>query len=386
MKKVFLHLSNTDIRFDARILKELSALEQFACYERLAIGITDNKGSWVESKQVTAKITGVSLFTDLLNWMPRVPRYLFKLIELTCIFTLRGLQSNPTIVHCHDTFVLPAGVILKFVTGCKLVYDAHELESNKSGQSFCLSRGTLLIERLCWGQIDLLISVSDSILNWYTVNIGAKERILVLNSPTARRKESFLGIRSSHGKYFHSIFGIPREKFIFLYVGIIGRGRGVELALEAFAAVTIDAHLVLIGDGPLKSKVLSYSNNHKNIHIHRPVPHDQLVEIASHADVGLCLIENVSMSDYYCLPNKLFEYCFAGLQVLGSNLPEIKKVIREYSLGTYCSLDVASIRAAVMRLTNIKPDRSAIDVSALSWDVQADRLNGAYRRLLAQIG
>ena len=37
----------------------------------------------------------------------------------------------------------------------------------------------------------------------------------------------------------------------------------------------------------------------------------KLTNLIKEADVGLCLVENVSLSDYYCLPNKLFEYAFA---------------------------------------------------------------------------
>ena len=56
-----------------------------------------------------------------------------------------------------------------------IIYDAHELESNKNGQSYLLSKITLLIEKLSWPSISLLISVSESIIYWYEYHLGRKK-------------------------------------------------------------------------------------------------------------------------------------------------------------------------------------------------------------------
>ena len=70
-----------------------------------------------------------------------------------------------------------------------------------------------------------------------------------------------------------------------------------------------DCHIVYLGYGSEKTNYLSYQK-YNNIHIHDAAEHQQVVSLAQSADVGLCLIENISLSDYYCLPNKLFEYIF----------------------------------------------------------------------------
>ena len=84
---------------------------------------------------------------------------------------------------------------------------------------------------------------------------------------------------------------------------------------------------------------MSYSANYKNIHFHPLVPHHEVVNLIKSSDVGICFIENVSLSDYFCLPNKLFEYLFAGLNILGSNIPEIVKFITTNKVGTVCDLN-----------------------------------------------
>ena len=56
-------------------------------------------------------------------------------LEITVKMFRRAKKLNPQIIHCHDTPVLPLGLALKFATGAKIIYDAHELESERNGLS-----------------------------------------------------------------------------------------------------------------------------------------------------------------------------------------------------------------------------------------------------------
>jgi glycosyltransferase involved in cell wall biosynthesis len=380
---LILHLSHTDIRYDSRILKELDSLERLDTYDLVGIGVSKIEGAPNQESDIKAKIITVDLVTKRLKFLPRALRYSINMIELTTRFLIMGIRLKPSVVHCHDTLVLPVGVLIKLFTNCKLVYDAHELESNKNAQTKVMSFGTLFIEKHCWGYIDLLITVSESILDWYQVNLGKKKGILVLNAP---KIETFFheegGRYGNSTKYFNSLYGFPEDKLVFVYLGIFGKGRGIEMIMDVFGTRNIDAHVVFVGYGELVNLIESYSKIFSNIHCHSPVPHEQVVKLISSADVGLCLVENVSLSDYYCLPNKLFEYCFAGLHVLGSDFPEIRKLIERYSLGACCSLDHESIFSAISKIIEIKPERRTGLISELSWDAQADRLRHAYREMI----
>ena len=387
MNKVLLHISHTEIRKDSRILKELLALESLDEYERVAIGVESNEGSSASMEIPEARIVSIRLFTELLSVLPRITivkvlRSGLKFLELTFAFFFRGIALKPKVVHCHDTLVLPAGVLIKFATGCKLVYDAHELESDKNGQTPLLSKATLFTEKMCWRSIDLLVSVSDSIIAWYIDNVGHKDHLLVLNSPKKEIERSGELQPASTGKYFHQLYGIPNRKKLFVYLGVLASGRGIEIILSAFAHNSTDAHVVFAGYGDLSDYIQSYCEKHSNIHLHKPVPHEQVVSLAKHADFGLCLIEKVSLSDYYCLPNKLFEYSFAGLPVLASDFPEIKKVVEKYSLGVCCAPKSEQIRESIDLFVNRSPSNPAKGISELSWNKQAARLLFGYRKLL----
>jgi len=379
---VMLHISHTDIRYDSRILKELQALDVFPTYRKVGIGFELDEGASASKQSRDFEIITRRLYSRALRLLPRALRYAVNFIELTFVLFFLGFRARPVTVHCHDTLVLPAGWLLKIALGCRLIYDAHELESNKNGQSPLLSKGTLFLERFCWDKVDLLITVSDSIIDWYRSNVGAKEAILVLNSPVLEMRPTELDDESSERGYLRQRFGIPPDSLIFVYLGILGSGRGIEQCLEAFADDSLSAHVVFVGYGDLAARIGEFADQHGNIHVHPAVPHEQVIRTVKSADYGLCFVENVSLSDFYCLPNKLFEYAFAGLPVLASDFPEMKRVVQEYSLGICCSPDVESIRAAILSATDRPSSRLSADLSDLAWAGQAERLCTAYSALL----
>ncbi len=382
MQKKVLHLSHTDIRYDSRILKEMGALESTGQFNLSGIGVEIAEGASLSKKNLKAEIISMRLFSKVLSFLPKPMRYALNMAELTLRLVLYGLGSKPSVVHCHDTFALPAGVLIKMLLRCKLIYDAHELESDKNGQTPTLSRATLIIEKWAWKRIDLLISVSESINDWYVQNLGPKSNLLILNSPETPTGIADDGIVGVQGKYFHSLYGIPTEKKVFIYIGILSEGRGIDLCLQAFASEAVDAHVVFMGYGPLKSKIESLAAEYSNIHLHRPVPHEMVVALVRNADVGLCFVENVSLSDYYSLPNKLFEYAFAGLPVLVSDFPEISRIVRKYSLGFCSAVDLDSIERMISKIIQEPAPIASGDLSELSWKAQATRLNEAYIDLL----
>lgn len=384
--EIFLHYSHTDIRSDPRILKEMQALADTLNRKVIGIGfeLDEAEAPAINNEDGRFKIFTKVLVTRKWSLLPRSLRYLCNFFELTFKLILPAIRLRPTVVHCHDTLALPAGWLVKIVLGCKLVYDAHELESDKNGQTIILSKGTLLIEKFIWPRVDLLISVSNHILEWYKANLGYKQTALVLNSPMFQVDiADSRNIAADTNRYFQKRYGISDDALIFVYLGILGPGRGIDICLKAFETGPKNAHVVFVGYGAYEAKILNYSHRCPNIHFHHAVHHDQVVPLVSNADFGLCLVENVSLSDYYCLPNKLFEYSFANLPVLASRFPEISSLVEKYSLGICCDLDENSVREALHEIVNTRPKFAPSDITDLSWGAQAARLTDAYHNLLA---
>ena len=381
MKRV-LHLSQTDIRSDSRILKEMKALsESGGAYLLHGIGVR-GEGTHRSSDARALDIDAIGLRSRKMTFLARPLRHGLEVLELTAKALAKSVAFKPEIVHCHDTPALPLGALLKLVLGSKLVYDAHELESDKNGLSKALGVLTFYAEKALWPFVDLSITVSPTIEKWYQEKLGPKASGVILNSPIVGAGESS---RAELGpSYLRDRFEIPEGSKIFIYVGILGVGRGLDLLLESFAEMP-KSHLVCLGYGTMYDEIAEAAARHANVHLHDAVPHEQVVEVCRSADVGLCMVQKVSLSDYYCLPNKLFEYCFAGLQVLASNFPDMAATIEEYDLGECCDLDVESIRAAIDRLQKTKSDRSVDHekLRPLSWQAQKEELLEVYGRLTA---
>ncbi len=374
-----LHLTNTDIYSDSRILKTKQSIASLSSkYRVVGIGVKLEEEKHKTNIQDKIEIFSINLISRKLI-LPNILRQIFSLIELSFKMFFISLKIKPDIIHCHDTMVLPLGVMIKFFTKVKLIYDAHELESNKNGLSNISRNMTFICEKFLWKFIDKLIVVSPSIGNWYNENIGKKETEIIMNSPILEKN-----ISSTNTNYFRNKFSISNKSKIFLYIGILGKGRGIELVLSTFMNnKDISSNLIFLGYGELKNYLIEVSKKHENIHIHDAVSHTEVVSIAKSADIGLCLIENISLSDYYCLPNKLFEYAFAEIPVLASNFPDMKDVINKYQLGKICELSENEIYTAIKKFENeeelIKINSSLL--YELSWQAQEVKLFRLYSSL-----
>ena len=79
-----------------------------------------------------------------------------------------------------------------------------------------------------------------------------------------------------------------------------------------------------------------------------PVPADQVVSYIASASLGVASFQLTSLNNYYATPNKLFEYIHAGLPVVGSDFPELKRVIEGYKIGrTFNAEDPEDIATAI---------------------------------------
>ena len=375
-----LHLSHTDISADARILKEMNSLalsnDKFQLH---GVGISSDIGMSKTQRLKNISLELLELKTKKWVMLPRKIRHLFSLIEFIFKLLFKSLKYRPKVIHCHDILVLPLGVLIKMFHGGQLIYDAHELESNKNGISRFTGKLIFLTEKILWPFVDGLIVVSDSIETWYKKELGVKVSEVILNSPVLG-EETF----SYNQNYLREKFSIPINEKVFLYIGVLTTGRGLDLILEVFKKDDISAHVVFLGYGSLKELLRDEDRSHSNIHLHDAVPHEEVVSVAKSADVGLCFIQNVSLSDYYCLPNKLFEYSFSEIPVLASNFPDITRVVKQYGLGECCNLDSQSIYDAVKYFEEMEqlPTIDKMTLIELGWHAQEKKLINIYQKII----
>ena len=173
------------------------------------------------------------------------------------------------------------------------------------------------------------------------------------------------------------------------------QGRAIEILAKAFQIIDVkNLDFVFMGYPASTeagrnsfSKIMKISQEFENIHFHEPVNSNILHEFTGSADLGFCLIEDLCLSYRLCLPNKFFEYAMAGLPILVSDLPEMRKLVEQYDCGVVCeSLTPDGIVNGLKKLLSkdlVKLGKNARKMAEdHSWEVQEEKLLRLYDKVL----
>jgi glycosyltransferase involved in cell wall biosynthesis len=253
---------------------------------------------------------------------------------------------SPAVFVAHDLPMLPVASPAAARCGAKLVYDSHELFSEQDFSAY---------ERRRWAQIE-------------KKHIGACDAVITVNPSIARELERRYGLLQVHVIYnaerslgasdaplgrqwrFHDAFGLSRESKLLLLQGGLSAGRNIETLVRAMSLVRNAAvHLVILGDGQLKSRLEAIIRDltlSSRVHLHPAVAQRELLGYTVSADAGIIPYQATCLNNLYCTPNKLFEFIASALPVLGSDLPEIRRIITENGIGQVADLSSREAIAA----------------------------------------
>jgi len=234
------------------------------------------------------------------------------------------LISKKDILYANDMDTLLPNYVISKIVKKKLIFDSHELFSEipELTNRIRVKNFWLSLEKWLIPKLKNVITVSESIKRHYTYQYGISATV-IRNLPleTKAKKESFP-------------FSIKNKKII-LYQGSINIGRGLELMIETMRLLD-DYILVIIGDGDilesLEEKVLTEQLERKVKFLGKVLP-EKLKKLTPNADIGISLEEDLGLNYRYALPNKVFDYIHAEIPVIVSDLPEMKKLIRNYRVG-----------------------------------------------------
>ncbi len=177
--------------------------------------------------------------------------------------------------------------------------------------------------------------------------IPAERFILLRNLPHR--------VTSIEWKNLRNKFGFRPDSIILIYQGVVLKGRGLLVLIESLKHIHT-ACLVILGDGDFRvelEKLVEKENLKDRVVFTGTIPQDEILSYTAGADIGCTLIENISKSYYYALPNKMFEYIAAGIPVLASNLPQMMQVIDKYKVGKYTDPEYpGSVVAAIRELSD----------------------------------
>jgi len=322
MNKKVTSIVLNNFKNDSRVLKENISLQK-AGYDVKVVALHEKPLKEFDDVQ-NIPVHRIKLKSR--DWSKNKIIQLLKYFEF--IYRVVKLYRNTDILHCNDLNTLPIGFIIKkfFNKNVKIVYDAHEYETEINGLKGIQKILTQKLEKYLIKYADKVITVSDAIADEYVKNYNIPKPALVLNTPPYKKIQK--------KDIFRETLNIPKDKTIFLYQGGLSKGRGIEILLDTFKNIDDKKTvIVFMGYGPLEELVKNASKEYVNIYFHKAVSPDVLLEYTSSADFGISTIEDSCLSYRYCLPNKIFEYLMAEIPVIVSNLPEMKRVVKDNNIG-----------------------------------------------------
>ena len=323
MSKVVLAVTVNEITNDNRVINYTNALAEN--------GYTTFLFSPQTTKEHKVAYFFNPVYIKLLS--DRLPSFFIfnyiRLFEFVFKAYKRSKSYQPDIIHANDLKgLLIASKIKKHIKkDVQIVYDAHEYETEVNGLKGVQKKIYKRLERGLMKNVTRMITVSDTIAQEYVKLYGIEKPEVLLNVP------KFTFQDGQQHDLFRQKFKINSDQRIFLYQGYLMPGRGIEILLESFNGLEDDKNvIVFMGKGSLSDLIKSYQKTGR-VFFHDFVDPNEYLNYTSSADVGISFIEDISLSDRYCLPNKLFEYMFCGLPIVCSNLPEMKRLVELNNVG-----------------------------------------------------
>ncbi len=389
IKKVCMVVSNPFVN-DSRVLREAQSLASNG-YD---VTVFATEGGEFKEEERIGKITVKRL---------RVKNY--ALIHLkfwkayTVFYKLVKIVSaeQAAIYHSHDADTLLMCFLAARKNRAKLVYDFHEYWRAKNYFSknffeFIWTRLVKkyeyrLIERLIAPQANALITVNHSLAEEFQKDYPVKERPLVLfNTPSYVPQDKLLPSLLRHK------IGVRNEERVILFLGGLNRNRGLDNLVKSLDYLDQEFKVVFLGYGPLRDKISEMGKIGKykgRVFVLDAVPSADVPRWASGADVGAAPIQNATWSYFHSSPNKIFEYMMAGLPIVCSDFPEMRKIVIENKVGvTFNPDDPEDIARAIKEIFSYPEKYREMRKNSLraakekfNWEIEERKLLDLYESI-----
>lgn len=319
------------------------------------------------------KVTGdISIFP--LERKKPTSKFYFNFARTLCS-QLRNGRAD--IYFAEDIYTLPFAAYYARKNKGKLIYNSRELYAFLGGHAKKKHLSFLLrtIEKIFIKKCNLVLTTGELDTQFLEKMYSISNVITVRNIPAYSRPDNSIDLRKE--------LNIPEDKVILLYQGVLLKGRGIQKVFKALQRID-NAVFLILGEGEQRAgfgKLAEELGVADKVIYYGMVPHSKLVNYSAAADAGIALIENISLSYYYALPNKLFEYIMAGVPVISSTLPQMKKIVDDYGVGITANAE--NEEDVYIAVRDFIADREAMKVykenclnaaKELNWQMEFEKL------------
>ena len=368
MKHVVVLVSN-DIVFDQRIRKTARTLEE-AGYRVTFLG-----RRFSDSPELPPGLVGRRYRLPFRSGPG------FYLVLQVVFFVDLLLRRKADAIWANDLDTLFPARAVGGLRGVPVVFDSHEFFTEHAG----LEERPLV--QWAWRQweswwmpgVKAVVTVNEAIARAFQERFprAAFGRPFVV-----RNMPEYRGLAEHGDREVFAEWGVPSDLPIALLQGAyLDRDRGVHDAVAMLEACP-EVRLVLVGAGlewDEARAVQEAGGGGGRLHCIPRQPAEVLRTLTRAADVGLSLDRDTSGNYRMSLPNKLFDYVHAGIPVVATALPEVRKVVEGQGIGVVVEHSgpeelARAIRSVLATDRDQWRTRAAEAARDLHWGVDAPQL------------
>jgi len=248
----------------------------------------------------------------------KIRALLVPFLFLSLYFHLQKILPEYDIVHAH--WLIPQGIVQSF-------FKKPYIVTGHGGDVVSLNKGIIK-----WLKIRALKKASQVTV----VSEYLKGRVREL-APECSPEVISMGVDTSKfgRQYFQADYFGQGDKKVVLFVGRLAEIKGVTYLIEAMRE--IEAMLVIVGEGPLKEKLMFQAQEFGDkIRFLGAKTHEELKTIYASADVFVAPSITAADGGQEGFGLVMLEAMASGLPVVASNSGGISQVIRDGENGLLC--------------------------------------------------
>lgn len=172
------------------------------------------------------------------------------------IFHLRKLikEQNIDLIHAHDVRASIAANLASKSLGIKVISHIHveyEWQKKNSKEKF--------IDEIYRNRYSLSLACSQRVKEYYCFHNRECTRDKVISLPNSFNFNEISNIPILEEKEFKNLNNIPKDKYIFGYIGRLIDLKGIDLLIDSFNLFHnkyLDSILIIVGEGVEKGKLI----------------------------------------------------------------------------------------------------------------------------------
>lgn len=160
-------------------------------------------------------------------------------------------------------------------------------------------------------------------------------------------EETLAKLKEKHKK----VLGFFTNKKVILYQGIIHKERDLSPFVKAVKELGGDFLMVLLGDD--YGMIDNYKRIDPNVLHIKSLPAPDYLAITSCAYIGVVTYDPLELNTTFCAPNKIYEYGYYGLPMIGNDIPGLRYSVGHYNAGVLVDAEnEQEVKEAIVYISN----------------------------------